>query len=318
MRKEEMTTQRTADQEWRPNLFIAGFAKCGTTELCDYLSQHPDIFLPYEKEPHSFYDLAKYPAYFSGDNTGNRRNRIFSLNDYYELFSKGKKHRYRIDGTVSYTFDPKFSVILKSFSENAKVILLIRNQTHRLASVYFHSFLIHKEDDFAKWINEYFIPYINTFLYYDKIAAYYNEFGDHNLKIIETNNLGSNDVHVQLFDYLGVKPYKIDIRHKNATLLGPGDSKAYRELILTLTSIKLGTLKIAHHIGLENQTTRAYYVLGDLARELFKNRRRHKKNNNYSDMTKLIPDNVASILDEDYRKAVDFAVENRILIRPTC
>jgi hypothetical protein len=57
---------------------------------------------------------------------------------------------YRIDGTVSYTFDPKFSRILKSFSENAKVILLIRDQTHRLASMYFYSFLIHKENDFEK------------------------------------------------------------------------------------------------------------------------------------------------------------------------
>jgi hypothetical protein len=313
-----MTAQRIADQEWRPNLFIAGFAKCGTTELCNYLSQHPDIFLPYEKEPHTFYDLAKYPAYFSGDHSGNRRNRIFSLNDYYELFSKGKRHRYRIDGTVSYTFDPKFSGILKSFSENAKVILLIRNQTHRLASVYFHSFLIHKENDFAKWIQDYFIPYIKTFLYYDKIAAYYNEFRDNNLRIIETNNLSSNDVHKQIFEYLEVKPFKIDIRHKNATLLGPGDSKAYRQLILTLTSIKLGTLKVSQHIGLENQTTRAYYVLGDLAREVFKNRRHGKKNNNYSDLIKLIPDNVSSILDEDYRKTVDFAVENRILICPTC
>ena len=67
------TTQQIAGQEWRPNLFIAGFAKCGTTELSDYLSQHPDIFLPVEKEPNTFWDLAKYPAYFSGDGTGNRR-----------------------------------------------------------------------------------------------------------------------------------------------------------------------------------------------------------------------------------------------------
>jgi hypothetical protein len=313
-----MTTQRIADQEWRPNLFIAGFAKCGTTELCDYLSQHQDIFLPYEKEPHTFYDLAKYPAYFSGDRTGSRRNRIFSLDDYHELFSKGKKYRYRIDGTVSYTFDPKFSGILKSFSENAKIILLIRNQTHRLGSVYFHSFLVHNENDFVKWIQDYFIPYFKTFLYYDKIAAYYKEFGDNSLRVIETNNISSDDVHKQLFEFLEVKPIKINIRRKNATLLGPGDSKAYRDLILTLTSIKLGTLTLAQQIGLENQATRAFYVLGDIARELFKGRRHNKKNSNYSDMIKLIPNTVSSLLDEDYKKTIDFAVGKGILIRPAC
>jgi hypothetical protein len=313
-----MTTQRIADQAWRPNLFIAGFAKCGTTELCNYLSQHHDIFLPYEKEPHTFYFLERYPAYFSGDINGNKRNRIFSLNDYHELFSKGKKFKYKIDGTVAYTFNSKFSATLKSFSKNAKVILLIRNQAHRLASIYFHSFLIHKENDFVKWINDYFVPDLKTFLYHDKIVAYYNEFGDKNLRIIETNNVSSDRVHKQLFEFLEVNPIEINIRHKNATLLGPGDSKAYRDLILTLTSIKLGTLSFARNVGLENQANRAYYILGDWARELFRRRRHNKKNNSYSDMIKLIPLTVSAILNEDYEKTVDFAINNRILIRPVC
>ena len=86
----KLTTPRITQQDWRPNLFKAGFAKWGTTELCDYLSQHPDIFLPYEKEPHMFYDLAKISCVFSGDYTDNRGNRIFSVNDYYKLSSKEK------------------------------------------------------------------------------------------------------------------------------------------------------------------------------------------------------------------------------------
>jgi hypothetical protein len=313
-----MASQRIADQEWRPNLLIAGFAKCGTQEVCDYLSQHPDIFLPFEKEPNAFYDLEKYPAYFSGDRTGNARKQIFSINDYYELFSKGKKHKYRIDGTVSYTFHPKFSHIFKSFSENAKVILCIRNQTKRLASMYFHSFLIHRENDFARWVHDYFIPYTETFLYYDKVAAYHHEFGHKNVRIIETNNLSSEDVHKQLFEYLEVKPIKISVRYKNATLLGPADGKAYRRLILTLTSIKLGTLRLAHQIGLEKEANRASYIIGDLAREFFKGRRNNKRNNDYSEIIKLIPGHVSSILDEDYRKTLDFALQKRILIRPAC
>src|SRR5919106_4222282 len=244
------TTQQIAGQEWRPNLFIAGFNKCGTTELSDYLSQHPDIFLSVEKEPNTFWGPEKYPIYITGDRSGNRRKRIFSLDDYYNLFSKGEKYRYRIDGTVSYTFDPKFSHILKSFSENAKVILLIRNQAHRLASIYFQTFVYHKENDFSRWLQEYFIPDMNTFLYYDKVVAYYQEFGDNsnsnnNLRVIETNNLGSEDVHKQIFEYLEVKPIKINIRHKNPNLLGPEDSKVYLQLILILASIEQRTLGVA-------------------------------------------------------------------------
>jgi hypothetical protein len=313
-----MTTLPNIDQQWKPNLFIAGFNKCGSTELCDYLSQHPDIFLPIEKEPNTFYDLAKYPACFSGDRTGIARHYITSVKDYPKLYSKGKKHKYRIDGTISYTFDPKFSHVLKSFSEDAKVVLLIRNQSRRLASVYFHSFLVHRENDFVKWVHDYFIPYIGTFLYYDKVAAYYHEFGQNNLRIIETNNLSSEDVHKQLFEYLEVKPIKISVRRKNATLLGPADSKEYRQLILTLTSIKLGTIRLARQIGLEKQANRGSYMIGDLARELFKGRGKNKKNNDYSEIIKLIPESVSSILDEDYRKTLYFALQKRILSRPTC
>jgi Sulfotransferase domain len=308
-------TQRIADQEWKPNLFIAGFGKCGTWELSNYLSQHPDIFVPYEKEPSTFYDLARYPLYATGDRTGKFKLRVISLNDYYKMFSKGEKYKYRIDATVSYTFDPKYSRILKSFSENAKVILLIRNQTHRLASMYFMSFLAHKENDFARWLDDYFIPDINTYLYHDKIAAYYNEFGDNNLRIIETNNLSSEDVHKQIFEYLEVNPIKITVTHKNANLLGPEDGTGYRHLMSTLASIKLGTLKVAEHIGLEDEVHRGWYVIGDLARQVL---RRKSKKNNYSDIIKLIPDTVSSILYEDYRKTLDFVVQHGIMVRPAC
>jgi hypothetical protein len=314
-----MTTQRIADQEWRPNLFIAGFAKCGTTELCDYLSQHPDIFLPYEKEPHTLWDLARFPGYFSGDHTGHKmRARRFSLNDYYELFSKGKKHRYRVDGSVSYTFDPKLSRILKSFSENAKVILLIRNQKHRMASLYFHSFAYHKENDFARWIRDYFIPYMDSSLYYDKIVAYYHEFGDNNLRIIETNNLSSEGVHKQLFEYLEVKPIRISIKHKNTNLLGPADSGLYQQLILMLTPIRLATVRYSKRVGLRRQGVVAASAMSYLFRKSFKGTQNNRNKNNYSDMLKLIPDTVSSVLEEDYRKSIDFAVQKRILIRHTC
>ena len=38
----------------RPNLFIVGAPKCGTTAWVEYLRTHPDIFFPEIKEPHYF------------------------------------------------------------------------------------------------------------------------------------------------------------------------------------------------------------------------------------------------------------------------
>ncbi|MBI3756314.1 MAG: sulfotransferase, partial [Deltaproteobacteria bacterium] len=36
----------------KPNFFIVGAPKCGTTAMYEYLKQHPEIFMPEdEKEP---------------------------------------------------------------------------------------------------------------------------------------------------------------------------------------------------------------------------------------------------------------------------
>lgn len=43
-----------------PNFFILGAAKSGTTTLYSYLAQHPDIYMPDEKEPHFFNDSENF------------------------------------------------------------------------------------------------------------------------------------------------------------------------------------------------------------------------------------------------------------------
>ncbi len=38
----------------RPSFLVLGAPKCGTTSLCHYLAQHPEVFVPPEKEPRFF------------------------------------------------------------------------------------------------------------------------------------------------------------------------------------------------------------------------------------------------------------------------
>jgi len=46
----------------KPNFFIVGAPKCGTTVLYEYLRRHPNVFMPKMKEPHFFTtDLGCYP-----------------------------------------------------------------------------------------------------------------------------------------------------------------------------------------------------------------------------------------------------------------
>ena len=42
----------------KPNFLIVGAAKSGSTSLYQYLSQHPEVFMPVNKEPNYF--VAEY------------------------------------------------------------------------------------------------------------------------------------------------------------------------------------------------------------------------------------------------------------------
>jgi len=56
----------------QPNFFLIGAAKCGTTSVADWLSQHPQVFMSPVKEPDYFYpngfvqSAAAYQALFDG------------------------------------------------------------------------------------------------------------------------------------------------------------------------------------------------------------------------------------------------------------
>jgi hypothetical protein len=52
---------------------------------------------------------------------------------------------------------------------------------------------MHKENGSASWLHDYFFPYIRAYAHYDKKARYYHDFG-HNLRMVETNNVSSDDV----------------------------------------------------------------------------------------------------------------------------
>ena len=59
----------------KPNLFIVGAPKCGTTAWVEYLGSHPDIFFPERKEP----------SFFCPDLLPDQR--VQTLEDYLALFA---------------------------------------------------------------------------------------------------------------------------------------------------------------------------------------------------------------------------------------
>ncbi len=65
-------------REGRPNFFIVGAAKAGTTSMYEYLEQLPDVYMATLKEPHWFSRVAPNPS---------RRVRpVTSVKEYAKLF----------------------------------------------------------------------------------------------------------------------------------------------------------------------------------------------------------------------------------------
>ncbi len=112
----------------KPNLFILGVAKSGTTTLADSLRQHPNIFITPWKEP----------TYFSSDN-----NYAHGMNWYLDnFFPNSGSYLYRGDASPSYLyFSEKVARRIQTdlSGESLKFIIIFRNPIDRAYSHYWHN-----------------------------------------------------------------------------------------------------------------------------------------------------------------------------------
>lgn len=142
-----MITKRTNCQSStaKPNLFIVGAPKCGTTALSMYLSGHRDIFVCDPKEPNFWsFDMDGSP-----DRNGDK---VKSLEDYERLFADGAALKYRCDASTSYLWSASaIPAIIQQYS-NAKYIVMMRNPVDLAISLHREQLYAFKEDeaDFEK------------------------------------------------------------------------------------------------------------------------------------------------------------------------
>jgi len=120
-----MTTIKERQKTILPDFFIVGAPKCGTTAMYIYLKEHPEIFMPEEKELHYFgSDLKSH--WFQRD-----------LNKYLSHFSacNGKK---RVgEASVWYLYSKKAATEIKDFSPSSRIIIMLRNPIDMMYSNYY-------------------------------------------------------------------------------------------------------------------------------------------------------------------------------------
>lgn len=100
----------------RPNFFIVGGPKCGTTSLYNYLSRHPDVFMCPSKEP----------QFFAADTLGEQRS-ICTLEDYLRCFSAARNQKRIGEASTAYLGSATAAQSLKEFSPGARIVIMLRN-----------------------------------------------------------------------------------------------------------------------------------------------------------------------------------------------
>lgn len=113
----------------KPNFFIVGVAKSGTTALANDLAQHPEILMSKIKEPNYF---AK------ADNNLKRVVYSNDLDSYLSLFDSDRHYCVVGEASPSYLFTEGVEQKIKAFSPSAKIIVIIRNPIESIISRYQH------------------------------------------------------------------------------------------------------------------------------------------------------------------------------------
>ena len=122
----------------KPNFIIAGFPKCGTTSLFHYLKQHPEIFMPNQKELHFFTQPQIHKLNKGPKDKVVKQPHIKSEKEYLELFKSVKDEVAVGDASPSYINYPENFGMIKQYLNDPKVIVIVRDPIDRAYSNYLH------------------------------------------------------------------------------------------------------------------------------------------------------------------------------------
>jgi hypothetical protein len=133
-----------ASTDIRPNLFLVGAPKCGTTSLYEYLRQHPQIFFPAAAEVDSNWRV-KEPAFFCPEllppDIVIRDERQYLAN-----YAGTAHYRWRGEATTYYLYSKDAPARIREYSPEARILIILRPPLEQMRSNYRHLLRAGRED----------------------------------------------------------------------------------------------------------------------------------------------------------------------------
>jgi len=185
----------------KPNLFIVGAPKAGTTFLYEKLKNHPELFFSEIKELNHFsYDELKAGSYY-------RDYKIKDRTKYLDCYRAARGQKYIVDASVSYFAYPGVAQKIYEFNPSAKVIIILRDPYKRAFSHYLmDKRMRYAHKTFCEYINErgpHFIQYVGNSLYGKNVHNFINVFGMDNVLVMKLENI--KDELDSLFTFLQIQ-----------------------------------------------------------------------------------------------------------------
>ena len=236
--------------KFKPNFLIVGVARCGTTSLYHYISQHPNIQFCKIKEPKFFSSINQiYPHNGPGDDTVDRevvKNHVL----YSNLFSGIGKEMCVGEASSDYFYFHKNTVpLIKNTLGDVKIIICLRNPLDRSFSAYNNlirdsretlTFLdaIKSEKERINDNYDWMWHYVNASLYSDGVKNFLQNFSK--VKIIFNEDLLSKPSIVckDIFRFLEVdETFKPDVSNRFSVSGKP------KNLLIKIISSRVGLFK---------------------------------------------------------------------------
>ena len=198
---------------------MVGAPKTGTSSFYNYMSQHPDIFVPAVKELHYF-------AYPEVADTYYDAPFVTSESEYLAMFDDRRNEKAAGDLSPSYLLYPQAAERIRIFQQEARIVISLRNPVKRAISHYLMDVRLGCQDrPLAEFLERtednrlFYREYIEIGMYSKQIQVYLEKFGPENVLILLYDDLVRDPraCIAEVFKHLSVdEHHTVDMKLHNA------------------------------------------------------------------------------------------------------
>jgi len=212
-------------ERW-PDFFLVGAMKAGTTSLYDLLGEHPDLYLPREKEPFYFlwpdgqgagrFRVPHRRGFIGADSWVVIRTR----RQYQDLFRRAGPDQLTGEASTFYLPDPHVAERIRACVPRARIIAILRDPVDRAYSAYMFQRSLgveparsfeaaieaERRGDRDDWLYGWRHLYCSA--YSRQLQRYFREFGEDRVLVVDFDDL-RRDPHAlarRIFTFLGIDP----------------------------------------------------------------------------------------------------------------